>query len=92
MERKKLRPKVGMFIAVLFLLFVTLATLTPAQSILTLAKNYDLALRTFEQQRGALTLETVFKKGKVLSDKYEELAKLSEADYRRFEKHMRDLW
>lgn len=73
----------------LFLALGIAAENAQAQSILDLAQRYNLALKAFELRKSRSSLESVLRKGTLLSDKYEELEKLSDADYLRFEKKMR---
>ncbi|MBV9240645.1 MAG: hypothetical protein JO314_01440 [Acidobacteria bacterium] len=72
-------------IAVLFLLPVA----CPAQSMLALATRYNASLREFERGHQTIPLERVLRKGKILSDKTDDLEKLSAADYATFKKRMR---
>ena len=54
-----------------------------------LAHRYNLALKAIELRKSRSSLESVLRKGTLLSDKYDELEKLSETDYLRFKKKMR---
>lgn len=73
----------------LFLALCIAAEYAQAQSIMDLAQRYNLALKAFELRKSRSSLESVLRKGTLLSDKYEELEKLSETDYLRFKKKMR---
>jgi hypothetical protein len=59
------------------------------KSILKLADEYSLALAKFQRQNSKLSLENLFRKGQDVSEKWDELEDLSEADYARIEKKMK---
>lgn len=54
-----------------------------------LASQYRLALDEYESRKSRSTLESVFHKGTLMSDKYEELESLSERDYEELKQIMR---
>lgn len=57
--------------------------------ILNLADRYSSALRKFQKQGKHVSIENVFRKGKTLSDKQQELEVLDDNEYSRFERKMK---
>jgi len=58
-------------------------------SIHSLANRYSFALRKFEKQNTGGNIAAVYRKGKIVADKLDELENLSAADYASVEKKMR---
>lgn len=58
-------------------------------NILTLANQYSRALKNLENEKSKQSVEAVYRKGALFSDKLDELENLSEADYALFEKKLK---
>jgi hypothetical protein len=73
---------------VCMILFVVQA-FSQNKQILNLADRYSSALRKLQKQGKRISIEGVLRKGKELSDKWEELEALDENEYLRLEKKMK---
>jgi hypothetical protein len=73
----------------MFLLCLLSTVHAQGPSILHVAKKYSTALRNVENGRSRETIESLFRKGKQVSDKLDEMENLGENDYTRLQTLMR---
>jgi hypothetical protein len=76
-------------IVLIIMLFGQTFVYAQNKSILKLADEYSLALAKFRTRKSKLSLANLFRKGQDVSEKWDELEDLSEADYARVEKKMK---
>lgn len=64
-------------------------TFGQSKQLLILANQYSVALKKYQKQRKPVSIESVYRKGKALSDKWEKLEALDDNEYSRFKRKMK---